>query len=125
MTEFVTTRGIDQEPTFNWWILYTLHRRDIIIARVNKRIKWVSHKYGVEVLTSIERIHKFDTANGNTFWRDAIIKEMVNLKVAFDIFHKGQTLLPGYIKDSGYLVFDIRVTLGRKVRWVKDGHRTP
>lgn len=125
MTEFATTIGIDEEPAFSWWTPYTLRRRDRIIPAVNKHIKRVSHKYSVDIPTSIEHADKIDTANGNTFWRDVINREMVNLKVASDILHKGQIPLPGYTKTSGYLVLDIRITLECKARWVKDGHRTP
>ena len=32
---------------------------------------------------------------------------------------------PGYSKASGHIVFDVRMTLERKARWVKDGHKTP
>ena len=31
----------------------------------------------------------------------------------------------GYHKASGHLLFDVRMTLERKARWVKDGHKTP
>ena len=68
---------------------YTLRRRDRIITTVNKRIKRVSHKYGVEVPISIEHAYNIDRANKNTLWRDAIAKEMGNLKVAFEILPKG------------------------------------
>ena len=50
---------------------------------------------------------------------------MTNLKVAFDILEKTQELPEGCTKASGHLVWDARMTLERKVRWVKDGHRTP
>ena len=50
---------------------------------------------------------------------------MKNLKVAFDILHKGQTLPQGYTKASGHLVFDARMNLERKARWGKERHRTP
>lgn len=50
---------------------------------------------------------------------------MENPKVAFYILHKGQIPPQGYTKASDHLVFDVRMTLERKVRWVKDGHRTP
>ena len=103
MAEFATARGIAEEPAISWWIPYTLRRRDRIIATVNKRIKRVSHKYGVEIPTSIKHATILDRANGNTFWRDAINKEMENLKVAFDILHdKGQTPPSGYTKASGH-----------------------
>ena len=67
VAEFVTARGIAEEPAFCWWVPYTLRRRDRIIATVNKRIKRVSHKYGVEVPTSIEHAYRIDRANKNTF----------------------------------------------------------
>jgi len=49
---------------------------------------------------------------------------MENLKVAFDILPEGKSLPPGYIKSSGHLVFEVKMTLEQKVRWVKDGYRT-
>ena len=65
VAEFAKARGIDDEPAFNWWIPYILRRRDRIIYAVNKRIKIMSHKYGVEVPTSIEHAYRIDKANGN------------------------------------------------------------
>ena len=56
---------------------------------------------------------------------DAINKEMENLKVSFDILDNGAKPPVGYNKASGHLVFDVRMTLERKARWVKDGHKTP
>ena len=50
-------------------------------------------------------------------------KEMENLKVAFDILDEGSKAPPGYRKASGHMVFDVRMTLKRKARWVKNGHR--
>ena len=85
----------------------------------------MSHKYGVEVPTSMKHAYRIDKANGNHLWREAIQKEMENLKVAFNIQHNDKTPPQGYTKVSGHLVFDVRMTLERKARWVKDGHRTP
>ena len=50
---------------------------------------------------------------------------MNNLKVAFDILQDNQKPPPGYSRASGHIIFDVRMTLERKARWVKDGHRTP
>jgi hypothetical protein len=44
----------------------------------------VTHKFAIEIPRSAEEAYKLDEKNGNTFWRDAIEKEMSNLKVAFD-----------------------------------------
>jgi len=123
--EFAVARGIDDEPAFKWWVPYTLRRRDRIIAGINTRIRKVTHKYGVELPTSVDEARKLDQKNGNTLWTDAINKEMENLKVAFDILEDGAKPPVGYNKASGHLVFDVRMTLERKARWVKDGHKTP
>ena len=45
--------------------------------------------------------------------------------VAFDILDHGEKLPPAWTKASGHLIFDVRMTLERKARWVKDGHKTP
>ena len=76
VTGFFTVRGIADELAFSWQISYTLRRRDRIISAVNKRIKRMSHKYGVEVTTSIEHSYIIDKTNGNHLWRDVINREM-------------------------------------------------
>ena len=74
---------------------------------MNKRISRVTHKYGVELPTSIDEARRLDLKNGNTLWMDAINKEMENLKVAFDILEDGANPPVGYNKASGHLVFDV------------------
>ena len=56
--------------------------------------------------------------NGFYFWRDAICKEMDNLKIAFDILPDDKNLPPGYSKASDHIIFDVQMTLERKARWV-------
>ena len=125
VAEFAVSRNIDKEPAFIWWVPYTLRRRDRIIASVRARVRKFTHKYGIEIPRTVEDAHRIDEKNGNHFWRDAIIKEMENLKVAFDILPDGKEQPPGYTPASGHMVFDVRMTLERKARWVKDGHKTP
>ena len=96
-----------------------------MIATVNSRVKKTSHKYGVEIPRTIAEAFAIDERNGNTFWHDAVNREMENLKVAFDILPEGKEPPPTYRKASGHIVFDVRMTLERKARWVKDGHKTP
>ena len=125
VAEFAKAVGIDDEPFFQWWVPYTLRKRDRIVSAVNARVKRVTHKYGVEIPRTITEALAIDEKQKDTYWRDTIDKEMGNLKVAFDILEPDQNLPPGWTKASGHLVFDIRMTLERKARWVKDGHRTP
>ena len=125
VADYACARGIDNEAAFAWWVPFTLRKRDRIIAAVNTRVTKTSHKYGVEVPRSIRHAFDIDERNGNTLWRDSVNKEMGNLKVAFNIQHENPKPPPGFEKTSGHLVFDVRMTLERKARWVKDGHLTP
>ena len=50
---------------------------------------------------------------------------MENLKVAFDIKPEGSRPPVNYTIATGRLIFDVRMTLERKARWVKDGHKIP
>ena len=90
-----------------------------------KRIRRTTHKCGVQLLTSVAHAKKLDEKNCNTLWMDVINRDMQNLKIAFDILECGAKIPVGCNKASDHLVFDVRMALERKSRWVKDGHRTP
>jgi hypothetical protein len=51
---FAKARGIADEPTFVWWVPYTLQKCDIILSKIKARIWKTTHKYGIEVPTSME-----------------------------------------------------------------------
>ena len=123
IAEFVKSRGIADEPAFAWWVPFTLKKRDRIIASINSRVRKKTHKFGIEVPTSIEDARRIDNANGNTYWQDAIAKEMYNVSIAFKILEDDESLPVGYSKSSGHLVFDVKMDFTRKARWVKDGHK--
>lgn len=125
VAEFAQARGINDEPAFSWWVPYTLKKRDRIVAAVNSRVKKTTHKYGIEVPTSVEHAKKIDAYNGDSKWAEAIEKEMTNVAVAFEILESGDPIPVGWTKSSGHMVFDVKMDFTRKARWVKDGHRTP
>jgi hypothetical protein len=85
----------------------------------------VSHKYGIEVPTSIEHGCKLDERNGDTYWRDALSKEMKNVGIAFQVLDEGQNQPVGWSKVTGHIIFDVKMDFTRKARWVLDGHKTP
>jgi len=60
VAEYAVARGIADEPAFRWWVPYTLKKRDRIIAAVNSRVKVRTHKYGIEVPTSVEHAYEID-----------------------------------------------------------------
>ena len=51
-------------------------------------------------------------------------KEMRNLGIAFEILDEGKLAPPGWSKATGHLIFDVKMSLERKSRWVLDGYLT-
>ena len=92
--EYAMSRELQHELAINWWVPYTLKKRDRVIASVNTRVRKATHKYGIEIPTSIEHAYQLDVKNGNTFWRDVINKEMYNVSVAFEILECNQSPPP-------------------------------
>ncbi len=125
VAEFATARGIENEPAFAWWVPYTLRKRDVILSAVKSRIQKATHKYGIEVPTSMKHAYQIDAQAGNTFWRDAVAKEMLNVGIAFEVLTEDRKAPVGWKKVTGHLVWDVKMDFTRKARWVLDGHLTP
>ena len=49
--------------------------RDVIISKVKSQIRKTTHKYGIQMATSVGHAYEIDKGNGNTLWRDAIKKD--------------------------------------------------
>ena len=94
------------------------------MSEISSRVRRCSHRYGIEVPTSIASAKEIDEKNGNEFWEKAIKKEMTNIGIAFSIFSEGEKATIGWIKAISHLVFDVKMDFTRKARWVKDGHCT-
>ena len=101
-----------------------LKKRNRIIAAVKARVPRTTHKYGLEIPTSVAHARAIDKKNGNSFWMDALKKEMTTIQIAFD-FHSPDFVPPkGYSKSSGHIIWDVKMDFTRKARWVKHGHLT-
>ena len=123
--EFAKARNIEDGPAFAWWVPYTLRKRDIILSKMNARIRKTTHKYGIEIPTCVKNAMEIDRSNNNTFWKDALAKEMTEVGVAFEVLEENMRAPIGWSKVTGHLVWDVKMDFTRKARWVLDGHRTP
>ena len=74
---------------------------------------------------TVEEAHRIDSESMNSYWRDAIAKEMKNVGIAFELLGEGERAPQGWNKVTGHLVFDVKMDFTRKARWVLDGHKTP
>ena len=61
--------------------------------------------------------------NGNNFWVKSIKKEMTNFGIAFEILDEDKSAPVRWSKESGHLIFDVKMDFTPKTRWVLDGHR--
>ena len=81
-----------------------------------------THKYGIELPKTVKEAYALDDANGNTFWTDAIAKELKNVKIAFDILDQ---IPADYQFVRCHMVFNIKIKdFRRKARLVAGGHMT-
>ena len=62
--------------------------------------------------------------NDNIAWWDSIQEEMKNLRVAFDILDNDANLPPGHTFVKCCIIFDVKMDLTRKYRYVAGGHMT-
>ena len=95
------------------------------MAKIKARIRKTTHKYGIEIPNNIKHAFEIDKANNNTFWRDAVAKEMTEVGIAFEVLEDGAKAPKGWSKVTGHLVWDVKMDFMRKARWVLDGHLTP
>ena len=79
VAEYARARGIDKERAFEWWIPHTLKMRQVILAPLKKRVRKTTHKYGIEIPTSVEHAFELDRKNGNILWKEALVWKCTTL----------------------------------------------
>jgi hypothetical protein len=92
---------------FTWWVPHVLKKRDWIIQKVNTLFRKKTHKFGIEVPSSVQEALNIDKRTGTDMWRKAIEKEMRDVMVAFDVRDDGKVPI-GFKEISCHLVFDIK-----------------
>ena len=125
VADYAKANGLVDEPAFKWWVPFVLRKRDCIISKVTTRVRKKTHKYGICIPSSVKEAYELDKLNGNTFWRDAILKEMLNVSIAFEIMEDDEHLPVEYQLATCHLIFDVKMDFTRKARFVLDGHKTP
>jgi hypothetical protein len=126
LAEFAILNKIEEEPAFAWWVKYTIKKKNRIISKLKSKYWQRTHKYGIKIPKSVKEAIEIDVENGNTLWWDALMKEMRNVRCAFEI-HEGKIeSLVGYQKVNCHIVWDVKLgeNFRRKARLVAGGHVT-
>ena len=69
------------------------------------------HKYGLEIVTSIEHAKKLEQVNINTLRQDTPKLEMSNVEMAFNILKDNARVPSGYRKSSGHMIWGLKIDL--------------
>ena len=107
------------------WVPYTIKKRNVIIPAIKSCLDFATHKYGVEIPSSIEHAIFLDSINWNRLWQESLEKDMQNLSVAFEILPNGVPVPFYWENSSKHVIWDVKMDFTRKARWVKDDHLTP
>ena len=94
VAEYAMENGLLPEPAFAWWCTHTLRHKERIIFKVKGKYWLRTHKFGIKVPHSVEEAYKIDAENGDNLWRDAIAKEMKNVRPAFRVVEGGKKDIP-------------------------------
>jgi Reverse transcriptase (RNA-dependent DNA polymerase) len=121
--EYAVANKIAEQPAFAWWVRHALRTRDRMIKKVKSRYWKRTHKYGIELPKSVKEALAVDANSGTTFWKDAIEMEMKNVMPAFE-FRDDDKMPIGYQKIDCHMIFDVKLDLVRKARFVAGGHQT-
>lgn len=123
MAQYAVDNRIDQEPAFDWWVKDVLKRKVRLIKMSQSHRLRTGYKFGLRVPDTVEEALAIDKERGDTFWQDAINKEMGNVRIAFDI-RSEKNAPPGYQRIPHQLIFEIKMDFTRKARLVAGGHKT-
>ena len=125
VAEYTAAKTIVSAPNFSQWFHYCLMKRNCIIAVVNSRIQKRTHKYGVEVPTTVRETYSLCNNNWNEYRRKAIIKEMNNVSIVFTILEEGEWTPPIQSYMPCHMIFGVSTEFTRKSRYVATGWYTP
>jgi hypothetical protein len=134
LAEYAVGNKIDQEPAFRWWVADVLRKRNRIIAKVKRRYWRTTHKFGIRLPKTVEEAIQIDRETNTTYWTDAIKKEMERVGIAFEFIENwtpeqvrqglARGDFVGYQEIDCHMVFDVKMDLTRKARFVAGGHTT-
>jgi hypothetical protein len=127
LAEYSVQARMSEEPAFAWWVPHTLRKYNRIVAKIKSK-HWIrTHKFGIKIPKTAAKSQQFDAENGNTLWWDTILKEMKNVRPAFEVWEKLiDEIPPGYQQIKCHLIFDVKMgeNFHHKARFVAGGHTT-
>jgi hypothetical protein len=129
--EYAYANRLIDELAFSWWAKQVLRRRNHIISKLKSRYWRTTHKFGIKLPHSVQEALEIDRTTQSPHWREAIEKEMKNVRPAFERWDgtveeaSSGRFLVGYQRIKCHMIFDVKMdNLTRKARFVAGGHTT-
>ena len=125
-------RTHDMLDTPGWKKLKRIARRAHVLQRMvsaskrAQRFNAITYKFGVRIPRNVKEAIRLDEENGNTYWQDAMDRELLQLD-EYKVYHsigKSTRVPTGYQMIPLRMVFDIKQNLTRKARLVARGDKT-
>ena len=132
LAKYAVANRIQEEPAFKWWVSEALRTRNIIIAKVKGKYWKPGHKYGVRLPHSVQEALAIERETGTDFWWKAIQKELSKVMVALEFdesmtpeqLRQDKSAYVGFQEIACHMIFDVKMDLTRKARFVAGGHLT-
>jgi hypothetical protein len=126
VAECTVANSASELPAFQWWVPYTIKKRDCIIAKTRTSYGQKTHKHGLETPKDCQDCIQIDTENDNRSWQDAVRNEMTTARPAFETYEIAIQDLIGHQKITCHLIFDVKLgkNFRRKAWCVAGGHTT-
>jgi Fe-S-cluster containining protein len=124
LAEYAIANKLVSEPAFQWWVPYTIKKRDRIIKAVKKRYFRKLEKFGLELPKSVKRALEIDQETGTKYWQEAIRKEIGTVLPALEVLEKGDSPPVGSTLIDFTIVFDVKMDFTRKARICARGDQT-
>ena len=130
LAEFAKEHDLLDKP--GWKKLKKIARNAKVLQRMvnaNKRAQRynsIVYKFGVRIPRNVKEAYDLDERNGNTYWADAIKRELGQI-IDYRVFRslgKNATKPEGYQEIPIRIVFDVKQSLQRKARMVARGDKT-
>ena len=124
VSNYAIANSIDSKPNLNWWTKDLLHKQKRLIKLSQKRAIQTGYKFGLRLPFTVMEALEIDQESNNNLWHDAIMKEMSNVRVAFELKERNTQPPVGYKHIPMKMIFDIKMDFTRKACLVAGGHDT-
>jgi hypothetical protein len=122
VAKYAVPRKLYHLPAFAWWVPHTLKKCHHIVKAI-KTCYWKrTHKFGIHLPKTVDEAYDFDHESGTDYWHKVIQKEIKNNALAFKFLDDGESIPIGSKWIPCHLVFDVKMDLTRKARFVAGGH---